>query len=309
METRREIAALPSSATLESTMINAIWKPHLLSLAVAVLVVCTSLGHAVAETTKERVLREGKIVIGIHNRSPWGFRDEATGEPTGWHPDLLKAAFSKLGVKELEIQVTEFGALIPGLLAGRFDAVASGLAVTPERCRQVSFGAPDLKVPDAAIVLSGNPKKIHAYTDIAENSDIVMGAGRGSVVAKNATAAGVPQDRMLLFPDIESNISALRAGRIDVAVLSSPTVIGLLAGGSAAGLERAAPFTVTEGQSNFAAIAFRQEDEDLRALYDKRLAQLKANGTLVEIMRKYGFGEPETVSDTITAEKLCTEIR
>ena len=92
-------------------------------------------------------------------------------------------------------------------------------------------------------------------------------------------------------------------------MLSSPTVIGLLAGGSAAGLERAAPFTVAEGQSNFAAIAFRQEDEDLRALYDKRLAQLKADGTLVEIMRKYGFGEPETVSDTITAEKLCTEIR
>ncbi|GLS33561.1 amino acid ABC transporter substrate-binding protein, PAAT family [Mesorhizobium albiziae] len=288
-------------------MINVVWKPHLLGFAVAVLVVC--LGPAMAETTKERVLREGKIVIGIHNRSPWGYRDEATGEPTGWHPDLLKAAFAELGVKELEIQVTEFGALVPGLLAGRFDAVASGLAVTPERCRQVSFGAPDLKVPDAAIVLSGNPKKIHAYADIAKKSDIVMGAGRGSVVAKNATAAGVPQDRMLLFPDIESNISALRAGRIDVAVLSSPTVIGLLAGAGAAGLERAAPFTVQEGQANFAAIAFRHEDEDLRALYDERLAQLKVGGTLAEIMRKYGFGEPETVPDTVTAEKLCGENR
>jgi polar amino acid transport system substrate-binding protein len=291
--------------TGERTMMNVAGRGGVVGLAAAALI-CAGLSHAVAETTKERVLSEGRIVIGIHNRSPWGFRDEATGEATGWHPDLLKAAFAKLGVKELDIQVTEFGALIPGLLAGRFDAVASGLAVTPERCRQVAFGAPDLKVPDAAIVLSGNPKRIHSYADIAGNTDIVMGAGRGSVVARNAVAAGVPEDRMLLFPDIEANISALRAGRIDVAVLSSPTVIGLLAG-SAAGLERAAPFTVVEGQANFAAIAFRQEDGDLRALYDARLAELKAGGELADIMHKYGFGEPETVPDTVTAEKLCSQ--
>lgn len=260
---------------------------------------------ALAQTTKERILSEGKIVIGIHNRSPWGYRDEATGAATGWHPDLLKAAFSRLGVKELEIRVTEFGALIPGLLAGRFDAVASGLAITPERCQQVSFGAPDLKVPDAAIVPAGNPKKISGYQDIASNVDIVMGAGRGSVVARNAVAAGVPSDRMLLFPDIESNVSALRAGRIDVAVLSSPTVIGLLAGGNAKGLERASPFVITGEQANYAAVAFRKEDEDLRALYDEQLATLRQEGTVATIMAKYGFGEPETVPDTMTADQLC----
>jgi type IV secretion system protein VirD4 len=38
---------------------------------------------ALAETTKERILREGKIVIGIHNRTPWGYRDETTGDALG----------------------------------------------------------------------------------------------------------------------------------------------------------------------------------------------------------------------------------
>ncbi|CAI2936494.1 ectoine/hydroxyectoine ABC transporter substrate-binding protein EhuB [Aminobacter niigataensis] len=261
-------------------------------------------GNAWAETTKERVLGEGKIVIGIHNRSPWGYRDDATGEAAGWHPDLLKAAFSELGVKEIDIRVTEFGALIPGLLAGRFDAVASGLAITPERCRQVAFGSPDLKVPDAAIVLTGNPKKVHGFEDIA-GKEIVMGAGRGSVSVRNATAAGVPQNRMLLFPDIESNVSALRAGRIDVAVLSSPTVIGLLSGGKAKGLERASPFVTTDEQANYAAVAFRTEDQDLRALYDERLAALTLDGTVATIMAKYGFGEPEAVPNAVTVEKLC----
>jgi polar amino acid transport system substrate-binding protein len=271
----------------------------------AALLLISNASSAFAETTKERILREGRIVVGIHNRSPWGFRDEKTGEPTGWHPDILKAAFADLGVKNLEFQVTEFGALIPGLLAGRFDAVASGLSITPDRCKQVAFGAPDLQAPDAAIVLAGNPKKIHGYADIAARDDIVMGAGRGSVVTTNAGAAGVPNSRMLLFPDIESNLSALRAGRIDTALMASPTVIGLLAGKGADGLERVAPFDVGKAHTNFAAIAFRKQDVDLRAIYDEQLAKLKGTKAFASIMKKYGFGDQEAVPPGIATADLC----
>jgi len=284
---------------------SAVTRMGLLGMVAAVLMSWSGTGGALAETTKERILREGRIVIGIHNRSPWGFRDEKTGEATGWHPDILRAAFADLGVKNLEFQVTEFGALIPGLLAGRFDAVASGLAITPARCKQVAFGEPDLQAPDAAIVLAGNPKNIHGYADIARDENIIMGAGRGSVVTTNATAAGVPEARMLLFPDIESNLSALHAGRIDAALMASPTVIGLLAGQGANGLERATPFDVGKAHTNFAAIAFRKEDVDLRATYDEQLAKLKKTDTFAAIMKKYGFGAPEAVPSGITAAELC----
>lgn len=261
--------------------------------------------NAFAETTKERILREGKIVVGIHNRAPWGYRDEATGEVAGWHPDLLKAAFTDLGVKQLDIRVTEFGALIPGLLAGRFDVVASGLSITPERCKQVAFGKPDLKELDAALVLPGNPKTIHGYQDIVDSPDIVMGAGRGSVVVRNALAAGVPSDRMLLFPDIQSNVAALRAGRVDVSLLSLPTVLGLLKDGSARDVERADPFVIADEQANYAAVAFRKQDEDLRTLYDEQFTALKQDGAVARIMEKYGFADDATVPDTITTEQIC----
>ena len=110
---------------------------------------------------------------------------------------------------------------------------------------------------------------------------------------------------MLLFPDIESNLSALRAGRIDTALMASATVIGLLAGKGADGLERAAPFDVGKAHSNFAAIAFRKEDVDLRATYDEQLAKLKGTEAFAAIMKKYGFGEPEAVPPGITAADLC----
>lgn len=276
-----------------------------LGLALGAITLDAASHVALAETTMERILREGKIVVGVHNRAPWGYRDEATGEATGWHPDLLKAAFSELGVKEIDIRVTEFGALIPGLLAGRFDVVASGLSITPERCQQVAFSTPDLKELDAALVLPGNPKDVHGYKDIADNPSITMGAGRGSVVVRKALAAGIPSDRMLLFPDIQSNVAALRAGRVDAVLLSLPTALGLLKGDSAKDIEQAKPFVTKDDQATYTAVAFRKEDKDLKALYDRQFNALKKKGAVAGIMAKYGFGEDAVPSDAINTEALC----
>lgn len=276
-----------------------------LGLALGAITLDAASHVALAETTMERILREGKIVVGVHNRAPWGYRDEATGEATGWHPDLLKAAFSELGVKEIDIRVTEFGALIPGLLAGRFDVVASGLSITPERCQQVAFSTPDLKELDAALVLPGNPKDVHGYKDIADNASITMGAGRGSVVVRKALAAGIPSDRMLLFPDIQSNVAALRAGRVDAVLLSLPTALGLLKGDSAKDIEQAKPFVTKDDQATYTAVAFRKEDKDLKALYDRQFNALKKKGAVAGIMAKYGFGEDAVPSDAINTEALC----
>lgn len=42
-----------------------------------------------AETTRERVLRQGTIVVGISNGAPWGFRGK-NGEAEGFHPELIR---------------------------------------------------------------------------------------------------------------------------------------------------------------------------------------------------------------------------
>lgn len=271
----------------------------------ALVIAIGALVPAFAQSAKERIAEQGEVQVGVHNRAPWGFKD-AQGNPAGWHPDIVSQAFAGAGLPGVEIKVAEFGALIPGLLARRFDVVASGLAITPERCTQVAFAEPDIRVPDAAIVLPGNPKNIHGYADIAKDETIVMGGGRGSVVAKRAEAAGVPKDRILLFPDIDSNLAALRAGRIHVVVLTSPTIIGLLENG-ATGIERATPFTTTEAEVNYAAVAFRKEDSELRDIFNAQLKRMKADGSLAALRAKYHFGDTEIVPDGITTKSLCGE--
>jgi polar amino acid transport system substrate-binding protein len=275
-------------------------------LATSALIAATLAGHA--ETTRERVLREGTIVIGISNGSPWGYRD-ASGQPVGFHPDLVRAAFARLGVNKVEMVVTEFGALIPALTANRFDAIAAGLYISPERCQLVAFSDPDLKLADAALVAKGNPKNVHSYADVAADPGVKFGVGRGSTTAKNASAAGVPEDRMQLFPDIQSNVSALLTGRIDVAAFSAPTVARILSDANIIGLERVVPFQGASQQGggdrlSYSAVAFRKQDSDLRDLYNTKLRELKSDGTLAKIMTKYGFSDDEKAPD-LSSDQVC----
>jgi polar amino acid transport system substrate-binding protein len=279
--------------------------PSLLAVACMIFGASTD---AAAETTKERVLSEGKIVVGMYNQSPWAFKNEQ-GDVLGFNADVIRAALAPLGVKKLEVIVSQFPAMIPGLQARRFDVVAAGLYITPERCRLVAFSDPDLKLSDTAIVKSGNPLKVTSYADVAKRPEIRMGTTRGSVLAQNAALAGVATERQILFQDNQSVMSALLADRIDVAVFSTATAVAVLTSQKLPGVERVSTFqgyVQPNGQEKvgYSAVAFRLEDFDLRDLYNTQLAELKRNGKMAEIMKRYGFSDTET-APSLSQAQLC----
>jgi polar amino acid transport system substrate-binding protein len=261
-----------------------------------------------AESTKDAILQSGTLTIGIHNRAPWGFRD-ADGKAAGFHADLVRAAFTPLGVKNINFVITEFGALIPGLTARRFDMVASGLAITPPRCKVVSFSEPDLAVGDGLIVAKGNPLNLHSYADIKANPKVRLAGGRGTLNSKNAQDAGVPASQMTFLDSPQSQLSALIAGRVDAVTLSAPSVVSLLQDPNVQGVERARPFQglVRNGvpAAMYTGIAFREEDRDLRDLYNKQLAKLKADGTVEKLMARYGFTPDDAPPSAVTMARVC----
>jgi len=287
---------------------NATFIKKLLGLGMATTALLAGAVVPAQADTKDTILKNQTVTIGIHNRQPWGFRAE-DGSAAGFHPDLIRAAFERLGVKKVDFVITEFGALIPGMNAGRFDMVASGIAITPERCKVVIFSEPDLAVGDSLIVKRGNPLKIHSYADIVANPKIRLGGGRGTLNSKNAIDAGVPAGQMTYLGDVQAMLSALLADRIDAVTLSAPSVVGLLQDPKLQGVERAAPFTglVRDGvpAMMYTAIAFRAGDETLRDAYNAQLKTLKADGTVDKLRAKYGFTDDDKVDDAVTTEKVC----
>lgn len=249
------------------------------------------------------------LTVGIHNRTPWAYRDK-DNNVVGIHPDVIRAAFAPLGIVKFEFVVSDFGAMIPGLLANRFDIVASGVAITPARCEQVLFGEPDVAVGDSLLVPKGNPLKLHSYEDIAKNPKVRLAGGRGSENTKNAIAAGVPEAQIALYPNNEAAVSAILAGRADVTTLSVPSAIGVIEEQKVAGIERALPFKgliKPNGQPArlYTGTVFPKSSARLRDAYNAELAKLRADGRLAAIMAKYSFAADDDAGGVTTAQ-ICS---
>lgn len=124
------------------------------------LLTCAVLGLAssVQAATLDTVKSNSSIRIGYANETPFAFT-ETDGTVTGESPEIAKIIFAKMGIKQVNGVLTEWGSLIPGLRAGRFDVIAAGMYITPARCKQVLFTDPQYQLPDALLVAKGNPKK------------------------------------------------------------------------------------------------------------------------------------------------------
>jgi polar amino acid transport system substrate-binding protein len=262
------------------------------------------------ETTLERVQREGVVRVGFANESPYAFA-QPDGSLSGEAVEIARVIFERLGIEEMEGVLTEFGSLIPGLQANRFDAITAGMYVKPERCEQALFADPEYCIGEALIVEAGNPYDLHTYEDIAANPDVKVGTGAGYFEEGYLTAVGVSEDQIVLFPDGPSGVAGLQAGQIDVWTSTAPACIKLVETTGDPNLELAEPFTdpIIEGKSvvGCGATAFRREDVDFRNAFNAELTALKESGELLEIISQFeGFGEATLPGDR-TVSDMCPD--
>jgi polar amino acid transport system substrate-binding protein len=229
---------------------------------------------------------QGFARIAIANEPPWT-QVTSDGKVSGAGPDVALAVLKKLGVEEIVASISEYGAMIPGLQAQRFDMVAAGLFIKPERCEAVAFSQPDLCDAESFMVKTGNPMGLKSFADIA-STGAKVGVVGGGTEEKLAIEAGVDRANVIVVPDPQSGSKMLQDGRIDVYALPVLSISDLMKkAGDGAGLEMYAP---VDGTPIFCAgVAFRKEDTALRDAYDVVLAEMKANGEFAAIVEPYGY--------------------
>jgi len=275
------------------------------AVAAAALAVLTGpflLGQpAAAEDTLERLRKQGFARIAIANEPPFT-AVKPDGTVSGAAPDVARAIFKKLGVDDVVASVSEYGAMIPGLQARRFDVVTAGLFMKPERCRAVAYSEPVLCDAEAMAVKKGNPLNLQSYEDVAKNPDAKIGAPGGGTEERLALEAGVPRDRVIVVPDGQSGIKMLQDGRIDAYSLPVLSISDLLQKANDSNLAMVAPVKGAPVYCDGAA--FHKDEVALRDAYDKVLAEMKASGEFAKIIEPYGFSAEAAMATT--REKQCS---
>ena len=247
--------------------------------------------------------------VGMSNQLPYAFLDDA-GNLTGQSPDVLRAAMRDAGVDKIEATLTEFGALIPGLVAGRFDVICTGLFVRPQRCEAIAFANPDSLSREGLVVAAGNPHKLKSLDDIAKSDKLTVGFVRGSVDEAYVKAANIPEARWVVLPDVPTLFAAIKGGRADAVISSLVIIAATLDTMKDPALELVTDFVdpVVDGKPaiDYAAMGFRKADTALLAAYNAGLARLVQSGEIVAINQKWGL--PAALSpnaETPSIETLC----
>lgn len=276
----------------------------------AVLSLAAVTTQAVAETTLERGLREGKLRVGFNSEKPFAYVDES-GKATGFAIENARAILKQIGINEIEPVDMAWDSLIPSLQADQIDIIATGMAVRPKRCELVIFDDPSVGIGSAMMVKAGNPKKIHGYADAVKSADARIGVIQGAEEGNWLKAVGMPEDRIVNFPDPAAMLAGLKADRIDAFALAPVSIQAMLTElGPDGGLERALPFEdlVIDGQlmKFYQGEVFRKEDTDLRDAFNKVLATFRGSPEQATLFAPFGITSAENPpSPPKTVEDLC----
>jgi polar amino acid transport system substrate-binding protein len=274
----------------------------------SILAVLLSGSLALAQANLQNIQESGRIRIATANEIPYGWIDE-NGEARGIAPDVAEAVLERMGVTNIEWTVTEFGSLIPGLMANRFEIGAASQAILPDRCQQVIYSKPNSSYGEGLLVRAGNPKDIHGYEDFAEDSSLRLGIVSGADQLDFAHAYGISDSQIVAIQSNTDALSAVATGRVDAYAATGLTAARLAQNSDR--VELAEPFTdpVIDGTTvrSWGGFTFNKGSTELRDAFNEELAAFQQTEEYRELLRSHGLSDQDIDSALqASTEELCS---
>jgi polar amino acid transport system substrate-binding protein len=248
------------------------------TLAAAALALSLATGAAIAkEWQKVRIGTEGAY-------PPFNFIDSA-GKLQGFDVEIAKALCDKMKV-ECEFVAQDWDGIIPGLLAGKYDAIVASMSITEERKQKVDFTNKYYNTPAQFVV-----RKDSGMTDLSPEAmkGKTIGAQSATIHANYLEEFYKDSDIKLYGTQDEANAD-LAAGRLD-AILADSVVLWEWTEKTDDGkCCQFAGAPITEPDRIFgegAGIAVRKDDNELKEMLNKALEEIRADGTYQKINEKY----------------------
>lgn len=222
---------------------------------------------------------------------PFEFDDG--GEHVGFDIDVINAIADDVGF-DINLEVTNFDGIIPGLQTGAFDIAIAGITITDERKEAVDFTDPYYKSGIRIAVPEDN-------TDIKGMDDLAgkTVASRLGSAPLEYLAEHVPDANAQSFEQLDQMYLAVEGGSADALLYDAPNVEYYISTTEDSKLKLVGD--LYEAQEY--GIAVSKDNEALVTAMNESLAGLLEDGTYAEIYQKWFGEEPEWVDELIAAGK------
>jgi polar amino acid transport system substrate-binding protein len=273
----------------------------ILGAAIAATFTVSMAATSEADTLLERAQAGETLRIGFANEVPWAYPGDDNA-PKGFVNAIALGVLNAMGIENIEPVVTEWGGLIPGLQANRFDVITGGMYILASRCENVAFSDPVGVFGDAFIVASGNPKGLQTYEDIRE-AGAVLATGAGYNIVEVAKKEGIDEGNIMQVPGPTEILAAVRAGRADAGGVTFFTAQNLAAE-SGGEVDVTDPSMLPEWTLNWVGIAFRKDDADFLAAFNEALKGYIGSDAMMQAVAEYGYTGSQLPGDS-TTEYAC----
>lgn len=238
--------------------------------------------------TLQRLRKEGTITIAGSGTAPFGFRDYETNELKGIDLEISMAIAKQLGIENVEYVMTSFDNLISELQAGNCDVISSAMYITEERQKVINFSNVYYQEGEGILFLEEK-----GYTSLDDMKGTVCAIQQGSGyadIAEQYMAEGI-FERIDTYPSIDEVVLALKSGKVDVAMADNVALayISSKEANKDAGMTLLEPYEMQYAGNIGAGLS--KKDPKFLEEWNTALEELKADGTVMNIMEKYGLTE------------------
>jgi len=182
---------------------------------------CAGVSTAAAQESPvlDRVVQAGELRVGMSgNQPPFNMRDRA-GNLMGIDVDVATALAGAMEV-ELNIVTRPFGELLSALEAGEVDVVISGMTITAERTRRVSFVGPYM-LSGMSILTNSRALAAADATEDFDQANLKLAALRGST-SERFVERYLPAAQFTAVEDYDRGVQMVLADEVDALVADMP---------------------------------------------------------------------------------------
>ena len=243
-----------------------------------------------AETTFEKIKRTGKVTVGTEAAFP-PFEFVEDGKIVGYGKDILDYIVAEMKVELNQLDLPWQG-ILPGVLAGKFDFVATSVSIRAERAKKYAFTVPIAEGTNWVMKRSGD-SSIMSPDDLS-GKVVCTQLASGSEKATKEFEADMKSrglngfKELKLFTAHPEATLALANGTCDAQTQTVPN-LAVVAKKQEGVFELVGPIT----DKTYMAWVTRPEDTDLRDYISSKILEMRDKGLIDEIQDKwFGFRMP-----------------
>ena len=211
---------------------------------------------------------------------PFNYVD-SNNQLRGMDVDIANALCAKMAA-ECTLVAQDWDGIIPALLAKKYDAIVASMVITEERQKKVSFTD---RYYSTRLAMAVGKDSTLSDTKPETFKGLVVGAQSSSTQGVYAEDVLAPAGaEVKLYPTPEDAHMDLASGRLDAVVHDKFPLLDWLKDG---GKDCCRLLGDVDGTDDQVGIAVRQEDNALRERLNKALAEIIADGTYAEIVKRY----------------------